>query len=134
MVDMNKHEYTFDADTQSDLYKEDMNIDTMPEHDMDIALTMYADHIRGDYAKWSSNSEVSLYRDISFDRGRKFIKVVSVDETQRSVHSFICIKAHDKWKVGDILKAATWAQPAKNFVRGNVLDVDSYKAVRWTGV
>ena len=108
--------------------------DKMSEHDMDIALTMYADHIKNDYVKWSSNMENQLYHDVTFDRGRKFIKVVShSDGGQRSVHSFVCIKAHDQWKVGDILKAATWAQPAKNFIRGNVLDVNSYKAVRWTG-
>jgi hypothetical protein len=50
------------------------------------------------------------------------------------VHSFICIKEHDGWKYGDILKAASWAQPAKNFVRGNVLDTDSYKNHRWVGL
>lgn len=103
----------------------------MPEHDMDIALTMYADHLIADYNKWTSRIRVD--REIRFERGRKFIKVVSVEDTQRSVHSFICIKAHDKWKVGDILKAATWAQPAKNFARGNVLNPQSYMTIAWTG-
>lgn len=108
-------------------------MNTMPECDIDIALTMYADHLNNDYLKWSRNSEVKLYHDIEFHFGRKFIKVVSLSDSQKSVHSFVCIKAHDKWKVGDILKAATWLQPAKNFARGNVLDVNSYKAVTWPG-
>jgi hypothetical protein len=54
--------------------------------------------------------------------------------TGTSVHSFVCRKAHDNWKVGDVLKAASWAQPAKNFVRGNVLTQQYINPVRWTGI
>jgi len=102
----------------------------MPEHDLDIALTMYADHLIKDYNRW--HKDFGKYS-VTFERGRKFMKVVSNSWGSRSVHSFICIKEHDGWKYGDILKAASWAAPAKNFARGNVLGVSSYTNHRWTG-
>lgn len=98
-------------------------------YDFDMALHKYADHLVANYNESGHDGNYQL----SFDRGRKFLKVVSNSWGSQSVHSFICIKEHDGWKYGDILKAASWAQPAKNFARGNVLDVNSYKAVRWTG-
>ena len=108
----------------------------MPEYDLDIALTMYADHLVRDYYRWDK-SGVDLRAEskfeIDYNRGRKFLKVVAKSYGSKSVHSFICVKAHDQWKVGDILKAASWAQPAKNFARGNVLNPASYSNHRWTG-
>jgi len=104
----------------------------MPEYDLDIALTMYADHLINDYQKW--NKDVSDVKfGVTFDRGRKFLKVVTESWGSKSVHSFVCIQAHDQWKFGDILKAASWAAPAKNFARGNVLDPSSYSNHQWTG-
>ena len=101
------------------------------EHDMDMALTEYMDLIQADYARWSQNLEYNADRlNVTINRGSKFYKVV----TGTSVHSFVCRKAHDQWKVGDVLKAASWAQPAKNFVRGNVLTQQYINPVRWTGV
>ena len=106
----------------------------MPEHDLDIALTMYADHLKADYERISPKKMYPEAKfDVTFDRGRKFIKVVTSSYGSRSVHSFICIVPHDQWKFGDILKAASWAAPAKNFARGNVLEVSSYTNHRWTG-
>jgi hypothetical protein len=106
----------------------------MPEHDLDIALTMYADHLKADYERISPKKMYPESRfDITFDRGRKFIKVVKSSYGSRSVHSFICIVPHDQWKFGDILKAAGWSAPAKNFARGNVLDPKSYVNHRWMG-
>jgi hypothetical protein len=64
---------------------------------------------------------------LRIDEGTKYLKVVS----KGSVHSFIVIKADAKFKVGDILKAASWAAPARNFARGNVI-TGSY-VTRWTG-
>jgi len=108
----------------------------MPEYDLDIALTMYADHLINDYNRWNK-TPVDLKAEsnfgIDYQRGRKFLKVIKESWGSKSVHSFICIKEHDQWKVGDILKAASWAQPAKNFARGNVLNPSSYSSHRWTG-
>jgi hypothetical protein len=101
------------------------------EHDMDMALTEYMDLILADYARWSQNLEYNADRlNVTINRGSKFYKVV----VGTGVHSFVCRKAHDQWKVGDVLKAASWAQPAKNFVRGNVLSQSYINPVRWTGV
>ena len=107
----------------------------MSEHDLDIALTMYADHLKADYNKWNTSNprQHAASLDVTFERGRKFLKVVAKHHGSPSVHSFICVKAHDQWKVGDILKAASWAQPAKNFARGNVLNPSSYANHTWTG-
>lgn len=107
------------------------------EHDMDLALTEYMDAIQADYNKWSGNCPKYFQRfgvtnrlNVTTTRGSKFIKVI----VDRGVHSFVCIKAHDQWKVGDVLKAASWAQPAKNFVRGNVLTQTYLNPVRWNGI
>jgi len=115
----------------------------MPEHDLDIALTMYADHLIKDYNRWNKDLVSSATAgqfgaidgkyDVWFERGRKFMKVVMSSWGSRSVHSFICIQPHGKFQFGDILKAASWAAPAKNFARGNVLEVSSYNNHRWTG-
>ena len=99
-------------------------------YDFDMALYKYADHLVENYNKTGSEGEYQ----VSFHDGRKFLKVVSESWGSRSAHSFICIKEHDGWKYGDILKAASWAQPAKNFIRGNVLNTESYKDHRWVGL
>jgi len=106
--------------------------DVMPEYDLDIALTMYADHLKADYTKWNRDLCDNKF-DVTFERGRKFIKVVKTSWGSRSVHSFICIQPHGKFQFGDILKAAGWAAPAKNFARGNVLNPSSYANHKWTG-
>jgi hypothetical protein len=105
------------------------------ECDLDLALIEYADHLQQDYENWQSkpsplNNVANEHRlNIHFNRGSKFFKVV----VNRAAHSFVCRVAHDKWKVGDILKASSWAAPAKNFTRGNVLNRD-VKNARWSGV
>jgi hypothetical protein len=108
-------------------------INMMPEHDLDIALTMYADHLVKDYKNCIVDSLNEGKYGVTFERGRKFMKVVMSSWGSRSVHSFICIQPHGKFQFGDILKAASWAAPAKNFARGNVLDTNSYTNHRWTG-
>ena len=98
------------------------------ENDMDLALTEYMNAIQADYSKFGGKAYTAL--NITINRGSKFYKVV----TGNSVHSFVCRKAHDQWKVGDVLKAASWAQPAKNFIRGNVLSQTYISPVSWAGM
>jgi hypothetical protein len=110
--------------------------------DLDLALPAYIDAIDRDYRTWQGKTEgkgesdiqkemaLEFTQSIKVIKGSKFLKVVK----RGSVHSFICVKPQGKFVVGDILKAASYAAPAKNFARGNILDVASYEnRVRWTG-
>lgn len=96
------------------------------------------------YKEFLENDYMALQRDkyksfnpekfqISFEPGLKFIRVVSKVWDQRLSHSFIVNEdTKDGFKVGDILKCASWKQPARNFTRGSVLTGD-YQRCRWTG-
>jgi len=56
---------------------------------------------------------------ISYSVGQKYIKIVKGG----SVWGFVVNTDKDKkFRKGDILKAASWAAPARNAARGNVLD------------
>ena len=59
--------------------------------------------------------------------GQKFIKITNGG----SVKAFIVKEDNGKFKMGDILKPASWRAPAKNSARGNVLE-GGY-AIQWTG-
>lgn len=60
--------------------------------------------------------------------GKKYIKLINGN----AVWGFVVNTDDDvKFRKGDILKAATWAAPARNAARGNVLD-GGY-TVDWTG-
>jgi hypothetical protein len=61
-------------------------------------------------------------------KGRKYYKIVG----KRGVWGFIQIKNDNKFKAGDILKAAGWAAPVRNFARGNVIE-EQISHVQWTG-
>ena len=111
---------------------------------MDEALKKYKKGIGDDYENWSLGSRALLSDDnitkrikengviefknaIDHSCGSKYTKVM----INGSVHSFIVNIYNDKkFKYGDILKAASWKTPARNFARGNIFE--EYK-VRWTG-
>ena len=67
---------------------------------------------------------------ITFEEGRKYIKVVKTLGTQQMVWGFLMKEDDKKFKKGDILMAASWAAPARNKARGNVFE--DYK-IQWTG-
>ena len=123
--------------------EENMNM-TYAATDLDLALPAYIDAIDLDYVTWQSCLSGRNARDLDYQekvaleftqstqviKGSKFLKVVK----RGSVQSFICVKPQGKFVVGDILTAASFSAPAKNFARGNILDVTSYEnRVRWTG-
>ena len=89
-----------------------------------------------DYGKFSYHSKDDTVRNKMFNEykdgfktivGQKFIKVTN----DNSVKAFIVKQDGDKFKMGDILKPASWRAPAKNSARGNVLE-GGY-AIQWTG-
>jgi hypothetical protein len=102
-------------------------------------LNEYLDYIRKDYARWMGQSPTDIrirmteefQQSVGFEVGSKYIKVYA-GANQLSVHSFICLKDGGKFKRGDILKAAGWSAPAKNFARGNVM-TKQYGKTTWTG-
>jgi hypothetical protein len=51
-----------------------------------------------------------------------------------SAVGFIVISKKDKmFEYGDLLKAASWSTPARNFPRGNAL-TNMPKVIQWTGI
>jgi len=100
-------------------------------NELAAALIGLKDVIVADYAKFLKEIECTKDKfGIEFEAGSKYVKVVSISGGgSRSVHCFV-EKAN-----GNILRAASWKSPARNFIRGNVFDQASYiNRVRWTGV
>ena len=136
-----------DKDVKKDVDKVD---EIVHDNNMTMAdaLKEYKKKIGDDYENWTLGSRALLSADniekrikensvIEFKNGidhicgSKYIKVIRRDN-QTSVHSFIVnIYDDDKFKYGDILKAASWKTPARNFARGNIFE--NYK-VRWVGM
>ncbi len=107
---------------------------------MNTEMTALIENIKEDYLNWTTRcakgtlSEINktmiadFNEKITFKMGNKYIKVV----TNNTVWGFVVNTDNDKkFKMGDILKAAGWAAPARNFARGNILD-GGY-TVGWTG-
>ena len=82
-----------------------------------------------DYSKGNNNERMfNEYKDgFKSIVGQKFIKITNGN----GVKAFIVKQDNGKFKMGDILKPASWRAPAKNSARGNVLE-GNY-AIQWTG-
>ena len=107
--------------------------------------------MRNDYKRWSDmcskddSASHSRIKDemtedycngLEVSEGSRYWKIISTNGsgTQRSVNGFIAKAGDKKFREGDMLKAAGWAAPARNFARGNVLDGRGVNEVRWTGI
>ena len=115
------------------------------------AIEKVLEAMRKDYIRWSgrcaSNDEAAHSRikaemeenycnGLEVTEGSRYWKITSTNGsgTQRSVSGFIVKAGDKKFLEGDMLKAAGWAAPARNFARGNVLDGYRVDEVRWTGI
>ena len=106
--------------------------------------------MREDYKRWSdmcashpTDTAHSRIKDemiedycngLRVEENRRYWKITSGRQSQRSVSGFIVKDGDKKFREGDMLKAAGWAAPARNFARGNVLDGTGVNEVRWTGI
>ena len=96
--------------------------------------------MKDDYARWQSisrtpytNIRKQMYEEycdsLEVRYGNKYIKIVG----DHSVKGFIVNTHHDKkFQYGDLLKAASWKTPARNYARGNIFDESL--DIRWTGI
>lgn len=103
----------------------------MKTTDIKTALRSYLEHIYADYNKFNGTEEfrARFAEGLEFKMGKKYVKVIH----HRSAHSFI-VNVHDdpNFKFGDILKAASWSSPAKNYARGNIFE-GNFGGISWTG-
>jgi hypothetical protein len=104
----------------------------------EVEIAKYVDHVRQDYKEWMSKSDTNpTYIEkmlgefdarVKITEGKTYIKIV----TRGTVHAFIVKEAGGKFRSGDILKAAGYSAPAKNFARGNLID-GNFMNITWTG-
>jgi len=103
--------------------------------DFDVAIDRLYKKVNEDYARWRDQAGLiggESTIDLEISGGRKYIKIVKLRNGRvDSVWGFIMAKDSDKFKAGDILKAASFNAPALNKARGNIYD-DEYE-VNWTG-
>ena len=127
---------------------------------MKQAIETFKNKVFEDYAGFNSRSITSIYKDTTanspsyqnevnkriderlqeFKDGFKMVetkyyyKFLKANGSGQSVHSFIVKEDKEirrkHWKKGDLLKPASFTQPALNKPRGNILG--EYK-VQWTG-
>jgi hypothetical protein len=107
---------------------------------MNIAVNELIEAIKTDYfnfltrmndrepSTFAKEQMETFYDKIEVRPGNKYIKIIK----DRSVWGFIVNTENDKkFRKGDLLKAASWAAPARNAARGNILD-GGYR-IQWTG-
>ena len=114
-----------------------MNMEKDMNEEMEVALDNLIDRIVEDYSRYTKDFNHSrldqFHAGLTISEGQKYIKIIKGDtaDDQTSVWGFVVKEDTPKFKRGDILKPASWASPATNKARGNILS-DDYK-IMWTG-
>ena len=115
------------------------------------AIENVLEAMREDYCRWSSacashdsaahsriktEMEENYCNGLRVEENRRYWKIISTSGGggSTSVNGFIVKEGDKKFREGDMLKAAGWAAPARNFARGNVLDGTGFDNARWTGI
>ena len=98
--------------------------------------SMCARHDESAHSKIKTEMEENYCNGLEVTEGSRYWKIISTNGSgsSRSVNGFICKAGDKKFREGEMLKAAGWAAPARNFARGNVLDGRGVNEVRWTGI
>jgi len=123
-----------------------MRVNKEKEMIMNNEMTALIENIKADYFNWTTGcaaaardpgilSDINkdmiadFNENISYKAGSKYIKVYN---RKGSVWGFVVNTDNDKkFKKGDLLKAAGYSAPARNFARGNILE-GGYRSP-WTG-
>ena len=122
-----------------------MRVNKEKEMIMNNEMTALIENIKTDYFNWTTRCAgakgrttlsdtnkdmIARFNDkIKFKVGNKYIKVFSEGS---SVWGFVVNTDNDKkFKKGDLLKAAGYSAPTRNFARGNILE-GGYRST-WTG-
>ena len=74
---------------------------------------------------------------LNVTEGSRYFRIISTTITgQLRCCGFIVKDGHKKFKEGDLLRAASFNAPARNFARGNLYDAVSLQTghIRWTGI
>ena len=108
----------------------------LTDMDMVVGLDKLSARINADYANWMGRQDYDIAKEsirkfnseLQYTVGKKYIRFMSGN----SCWGFVMLENDDKFMRGDILKAATWKAPARNFARGNILN-GNWGKVRWEG-
>ena len=107
---------------------------------MNNEMATLIESIKADYLAWQGDragvlTDINKKMIAEFDEGLSYktgSKYIKITRERGGVWGFVVNIDNDKkFKKGDILKAAGYAAPARNFARGNIL-AGGYK-VNWTG-
>ena len=107
---------------------------------MNNEMATLIESIKADYLAWQGDragvlTDINKKMIAEFDEGLSYktgSKYIKITRERGGVWGFVVNTDNDKkFKKGDILKAAGYAAPARNFARGNIL-AGGY-TVRWTG-
>lgn len=108
--------------------------------EFEAKIKMYIDHIKADYHATVKRRSGGILDQIDLEIIEEFNQSVYVDVLSKyyrvvskgCVHSFIVRFSDDKFKSGDVLKAASFHGPARNFARANIMD-GNYMNIKWVG-